>query len=165
MFHSSREPKAPAYMSDASRPRTNDSVRPLPGRIFSLRPSLKSVVWGGTDILHLKGLDFPEGTIGESWELSDIPGHRTVVVGGPDHGLTIAQLIEKYGEGLLGKRSVELFGMEMPLLVKINRRAPEPLRAGSSRRRPCPTRPRMPRQDRNVVRPEIRARGPDLRRT
>ncbi len=119
MFHSSREPKAPAYMSDASRPRTNDSVRPLPGSIFSLRPSLKSVVWGGTDILHLKGLDFPEGTIGESWELSDIPGHRTVVVGGPDHGLTIAQLIEKYGEGLLGKRSVELFGMEMPLLVKI----------------------------------------------
>ena len=106
-------------MSDTSRPRSNDSIRIQSNSIFSLRPSLKSVVWGGTDILHLKGLDYPEGTIGESWELSDIPGHRTVVVGGPDHGLTISQLIEKYGESLLGRRSVELFGMEMPLLVKI----------------------------------------------
>lgn len=106
-------------MHDTSFPCANSATLPVPTGIFRLRPSLKSVVWGGTDILHLKGLDFPEGTIGESWELSDIPGHRTIVEDGPDHGMSITQLIEKYGEGLLGKRCVEMFGMEMPLLVKI----------------------------------------------
>lgn len=88
-------------------------------KIYRFRPELKQVVWGGRNIMHLKGLYFPGVNVGESWELSGVPGHETVVIGGVDAGLNMKQLIDKYGVRLLGRKSVEKYGMEMPLLVKI----------------------------------------------
>lgn len=87
--------------------------------LYRFRPVLKSVVWGGEKIMRLKGVSFPEGNIGESWEISGVRDRETQVCGGPDDGLTLSRLIGKYGTRLLGERSVAHFGMEMPLLVKI----------------------------------------------
>ena len=87
--------------------------------IYKFTPVLKSVIWGGDKISHMKGLDIADEKIGESWELSGVPGHETRVCGGEDTGLTVSQLIAKYGEELLGIKSVARYGMEMPLLIKV----------------------------------------------
>lgn len=87
--------------------------------IYKFTPELKSVIWGGDKIIRMKGLPPAAEKIGESWELSGVPGHETRVCGGPDAGLGMRRLIDKYGESLLGRKSVEKYGMEMPLLVKI----------------------------------------------
>lgn len=87
--------------------------------IYKFAPVLKSVIWGGDKIVKMMGLDFAVDCIGESWELSAVPCRETWVVGGADEGLTISQLIAKYGERLLGVKSVRKYGLEMPLLVKL----------------------------------------------
>lgn len=87
--------------------------------IYKFTPVLKSVIWGGDKISHMKGLDIADEKIGESWELSGVPGHETRVCGGEDTGLTVSQLIAKYGDELLGVKSVARYGMEMPLLIKV----------------------------------------------
>ena len=54
---------------------------------------LKNTIWGGNDINHLKQL--PEGTkaVGESWEISGVPGNETIVTAGDDLGATLPALI------------------------------------------------------------------------
>lgn len=87
--------------------------------LFKFQPILKPVLWGGDKIARLKGLPSADERIGESWELSGVAGHETVVAGGEDDGLSMSELIAKYGEKLLGCASVARYGMEMPLLVKV----------------------------------------------
>lgn len=81
--------------------------------------NLKTVLWGGERIARLKGLQMPMGrTIGESWEVSGLSGHESVVADGPDRGLTLRQLISRYRGRLLGNRVYRQHGNEFPLLVK-----------------------------------------------
>ncbi|MCM1369928.1 MAG: class I mannose-6-phosphate isomerase [Candidatus Amulumruptor caecigallinarius] len=85
--------------------------------IFS--PIFKSTIWGGDKIGRLKG-DVPSiSQIGESWELSGVPGEESVVADGPDCGLRLSQLIERYGATLTGERNFQKYGTSFPLLVKI----------------------------------------------
>ena len=65
--------------------------------MFKFKEVMKSPLWGGKDIValkHIEGVD----TIGESWEVSGVPGDETPVVGGEYDGWTLRQLIEKFGE-------------------------------------------------------------------
>ena len=62
-----------------------------------LVPYLKPVLWGGEKIAPFKGVDVEDDNIGESWEISGVPGHESVVAEGDDKGLTLPQLIGKYG--------------------------------------------------------------------
>lgn len=82
-------------------------------------PYLKSVIWGGEKIAALKKIVIDRTDIGESWEISGVPGHETRVASGQDAGLTLSELIAKYGERLVGKNVWERFGTSFPLLVKI----------------------------------------------
>lgn len=87
---------------------------------FRFKPLLKSVLWGGNKILRYRGLEGAEdATIGESWEISGVPGSETVVSEGEDAGLTVTELIEKYGPALVGNHVYEKYGNTFPLLVKI----------------------------------------------
>ena len=87
---------------------------------FRFKPLLKSVLWGGNKILGYRGLEGAEdATIGESWEISGVPGSETVVSEGEDAGLTVTELIEKYGPALVGNHVYEKYGNTFPLLVKI----------------------------------------------
>lgn len=88
-------------------------------KIFSFRPYLKTVVWGGDKIKKFKGIDTDQANIGESWEISGVPGHESVVDGGEDDGLTIVELINKYGADLIGHDVYNRFGNQFPLLIKI----------------------------------------------
>lgn len=83
------------------------------------KPYLKSVIWGGDKICNFKGIEQPEPNIGESWEISAVPGHESVVDGGIYDGLTIKDLIETFGPSLLGDEVFDRYGGNFPLLVKL----------------------------------------------
>lgn len=87
--------------------------------IYQFKPILKETPWGGSRIRAIKGLPADNKHIGESWEVSGVPGMESVVAKGPEKGLSLPQLIEKHGEGLLGSAMVKRFGSEFPILVKI----------------------------------------------
>lgn len=90
---------------------------------YKFVPYLKSVIWGGEKIASLKGIETTQQHIGESWELSGVPGHESVcgergIANDEDKGLTLHQLIQKHGERLMGRSVMEHFGGQFPLLVK-----------------------------------------------
>ena len=81
-------------------------------------PFYKNVIWGGTRISEYKGIPTSDSDIGESWEISALPGRVSVVENGEYEGSTLTQLIEKFGEQLLGRRVVAKYGKRFPLLIK-----------------------------------------------
>ena len=85
---------------------------------LKFRELLKTTLWGGSEIVAMKGLCEQSGGIGESWEISGVPGAETPVAEGEDKGLTLAELIEKYRERLLGTVHYQRFGTTFPLLIK-----------------------------------------------
>lgn len=90
------------------------NIQPL-----KFRPILKSVIWGGEKIAPLKGIVTDQKQIGESWEISGVKGHESIVSEGPDEGKTLPEMIEKYGTALVGEKNYKTFGTTFPLLVKI----------------------------------------------
>lgn len=87
--------------------------------MFNFKPILKSVLWGGDRIAPFKHLITDRSHIGESWEISGINGHESIVADGADAGLTLPQLIAKYRDALVGNEAYARYGNEFPLLVKI----------------------------------------------
>ena len=85
---------------------------------FKFEPILKKILWGGSEICRFKNLEVKESGIGESWEVSQVPGSVSVVANGPLKGKTLTELMEIAPEALLGKKIFKRFGMEFPLLVK-----------------------------------------------
>ena len=69
---------------------------------FKFEPYLKSVLWGGEKIAKYKGIVTDQHNIGESWEISGVDGHESVVAEGDDKGLNLRQIIEKYKGDLVG---------------------------------------------------------------
>lgn len=86
---------------------------------FKFKPQLKSVLWGGDKILRYKEIESRDDAIGECWEISGLVGHESVVSEGSDAGLTLSELISKYGAKLVGKHVYEKYGTSFPLLIKI----------------------------------------------
>ena len=85
---------------------------------LSFHPFLKTVLWGGTKISRYKNIESEEPNVGESWEISAIPGHVSVVSDGVYKGRTLDELVDEFGEDLLGRRVTERYGKTFPLLVK-----------------------------------------------
>ena len=84
---------------------------------------LKTTIWGGYQIAPFKGIFNAQPNVGESWEISGVPGHESVainrgLVNDVDEGLTLVELIDKYKELLVGKKIYKKFGNQFPLLVK-----------------------------------------------
>ena len=86
---------------------------------FKFEPYLKSVLWGGEKIAKYKGIVTDQHNIGESWEISGVDGHESVVAEGDDKGLNLRQIIEKYKGDLVGNAVYAKYGDTFPLLVKI----------------------------------------------
>jgi len=79
-------------------------------------PIFKQRIWGGRGLQGL-GKNLPgDAPIGESWELVDLESDQSVVRDGPAKGMTLRQLVETWGRGLLG--DVPLFDGRFPLLIK-----------------------------------------------
>lgn len=82
-------------------------------------PRLKSVIWGGDKIASFKRIHTDIGHIGESWEVSAVKGHESVVDTGCLKGQKLTDITAACGADLLGTEVVARFGNEFPLLVKI----------------------------------------------
>ncbi|GHU70313.1 mannose-6-phosphate isomerase [Bacteroidia bacterium] len=85
---------------------------------LKFNPILKPIIWGGEDICKFKNLESQQAAIGESWEISGVPGDVSVVSNGELAGKSLNELIEQFGEKLLGKPVFERFGDTFPLLIK-----------------------------------------------
>lgn len=81
-------------------------------------PILKQTLWGGDKINDYKHLNNSLTHIGESWEISGVPGHESVVANGPWKGTALPALIDRLGADLVGRNNYERFGTLFPLLVK-----------------------------------------------
>lgn len=81
-------------------------------------PYLKTVIWGGEKICRYKGIEQTEANIGESWEISAVSGHESVVAEGPYKGMRITELIQCFGPELLGREVFDRYDGSFPLLVK-----------------------------------------------
>ncbi|MBR1803847.1 MAG: class I mannose-6-phosphate isomerase [Muribaculaceae bacterium] len=86
---------------------------------FKFIPQLKPVLWGGNRITQLKHLPDQGNPIGESWEISGMPGHESVVAQGEDASRTLNWLIQHYKERLVGHVAYERYAHHFPLLIKI----------------------------------------------
>ena len=78
---------------------------------------LKPTIWAGEEITKMKNIADKKG-IGESWEISGVPGDETRVVEGDDLGATLPELIEKYGAKFVGEKNLQQYGTTFPLLSK-----------------------------------------------
>lgn len=95
---------------------------------YKFLPQLKPVLWGGhrltalkRDFMHNAQCTVPasDEPIGESWEISAMPGHESVVATGPEAGTTLQQLLARHGERLVGHDCFKRYGEHFPLLIKL----------------------------------------------
>ena len=84
---------------------TNTSINHWQAERLPLKftPWLRPMIWGGSKISHYKKLPAPIDGIGESWEISAVPGHESVVAEGEFKGVTLGHLLEEYKELLVGR--------------------------------------------------------------
>ncbi len=76
-------------------------------------------IWGGNKLKDLfKRTEIKSDKCGESWEISGVENHESIVVNGFLAGNTLNELIEIYMDELLGSHVYELFGNQFPLLFK-----------------------------------------------
>lgn len=86
--------------------------------ILIFEPQFKSVIWGGKRIAEFKGLPSQGDQIGESWEISGVPGHESIVAQGVYKGRNMHELLREYSREIMGDRLLERYGTEFPLLIK-----------------------------------------------
>lgn len=87
-------------------------------KLFTFKPIMKPTIWGGYDILKYKQMPASDVRIGESWELSAIPGSETVVENGEYAGSSLSELTDLLKEELLGHDNYLRFEGKFPILVK-----------------------------------------------
>ncbi len=86
--------------------------------MMKFQPLLKTTLWGGEKIVHFKHLESAQKQVGESWEISDLPGNETIVLEGEYAGKPLKDVVAVMKEQLLGKDNYLNFGNEFPLLIK-----------------------------------------------
>ena len=84
---------------------------------LKFRPIFKERIWGGQQLRDIFDKDLPLNvTIGESWELADLPEDKSEIVNGPLAGQTIDTVIAEYGRDITGNPDYQ---PPFPLLIKI----------------------------------------------
>ena len=71
---------------------------------------LKSTLWGGEKIVPFKHLSTELDNVGESWEISGVPGNETVVANGAYAGKKLNDVVAILKEKLVGKDNYERVG-------------------------------------------------------
>lgn len=90
------------------------SIPPIP---VVFEPLFKAKPWGGRRLATLLNKKLPgHDPIGESWELVSLPENESRVRGGPLAGVTLTELVNRWGRQLLGPAAP--FAGRFPLLIK-----------------------------------------------
>ena len=79
---------------------------------------LKEKIWGGEKLSTMFGKNSPSHSVGESWEVSGVPGSESVVLNGHLKGKTLTELLKTYKAELVGDKVFDAFQYDFPLLVK-----------------------------------------------
>lgn len=69
--------------------------------ILKFSPIFKPTLWGS-----------------ETWVVSAVKGSESIATNGIDKGLTLPEIVSRYGADFLGKKNTEKFGTDFPLLIK-----------------------------------------------
>lgn len=85
---------------------------------LKFKPILKEKIWGGEKLKDLLNKESDKNNIGESWEISTVENDISTVVNGKWKGKSLKELIEMFGDHLLGKKVYQEFGNQFPLLIK-----------------------------------------------
>lgn len=87
---------------------------------LKFKPLFKERIWGGDLLARAMNKKLPAGKcIGESWELSAVPGDISVVANGKLAGNNLEELTEVYMGDLVGDHIYNRFGLLFPLLIKL----------------------------------------------
>ena len=86
--------------------------------VFKFKPILKETIWGGSKITEFKQTQQQAECIGESWEISAVPGSESIVAEGPYEGVSLPELIDRLRNKLVGRENYLRFGNRFPLLIK-----------------------------------------------
>lgn len=85
---------------------------------LSLRREVLPKVWGGMRLGPWLGLETPsDGPVGETWEVSAVPGQATTVADGELEGMDLGQVCREHTDWLMGRLPCDVDG-SFPLLVK-----------------------------------------------
>lgn len=85
---------------------------------LKFKPILKQTIWGGDRIIPFKHLNENLPNVGESWEISGVPGNESVVANGEFRGKTLRELINIFREEFVGESVYKRFSTTFPLLIK-----------------------------------------------
>ena len=85
---------------------------------LKFEPLLKSTIWGGNKIVAFKHLDVKQEKVGESWEISGVPGNESIVADGEMKGKKLNEVVAELKDSFLGTENYKRFGNEFPLLIK-----------------------------------------------
>ena len=86
--------------------------------LFKFEPLLKQTIWGGSKIVTFKHLQSDLDNVGESWEISGVPGDESVVANGEWKGKTLNEVLAEMKDKLVGADNYQRFGNRFPLLIK-----------------------------------------------
>lgn len=85
---------------------------------LKFKPILKDKIWGGTKLAEQFNKSSDSNKLGESWEISTVPGDVSEVVNGEFKSQNLQDLLELYKGDLIGDKNYERFGNNFPLLIK-----------------------------------------------
>ena len=86
--------------------------------LFKFEPLLKQTIWGGKKIVAFKHIQSDMENVGESWEVSGVPGDESVVANGECKGKTLNEVLAEMKQKLVGEENYKRFGDRFPLLIK-----------------------------------------------
>jgi mannose-6-phosphate isomerase len=92
----------------------------MKNRLYPLmfQPILKDKIWGGEKLHQHFNKDSKSTQLGETWEVSTVPGDISVVSNGDLKGKSLQELLNTYKADFLGENNFKRFGEQFPLLIK-----------------------------------------------
>ncbi len=85
---------------------------------LTFKPIYKEKIWGGKKLKTVFNRKLPAENIGESWELTTHANGMSVVSNGPFRGYTLAELVKKYPQEMIGTGLHISGNGSFPLLIK-----------------------------------------------
>ncbi|MBO6880305.1 type I phosphomannose isomerase catalytic subunit [Winogradskyella sp.] len=85
---------------------------------LKFQPILKEKIWGGEKLIQQFNKKSNSKQLGESWEVTTVPGDISKVANGHLKGQSLQNLLETYKADLLGNKNYKRFGNDFPLLIK-----------------------------------------------
>ena len=81
-------------------------------------PILKEKIWGGNKLKNNLNKETTKNNLGESWEISGVPGDISVVANGELKGFSLKDLLNEYKAKFVGDKIYREFDADFPLLIK-----------------------------------------------